>query len=47
MEVAIDVTLSQITTEREMGAAASNNLSNPTHKRKVLRMDHGSAGDGS
>jgi len=47
MEMEKDVTMSETTAEIEMGAATSNDWSNPTQLRQVIRVDHGSAGDGS
>ena len=46
-EVEEDVTMSETTAEIEIGAAASNDSSNPARLRQVVRVDHGSAGDGS
>jgi len=47
MEMEKDMTMSETTAEIEMGAAASNYWSKPTKLRQVIRVDHGSAEDGS
>jgi len=47
MEMEKDMTMSETTAEIEMGAATSNDQSNPTQLRQVIHVDHGSAGAGS
>jgi hypothetical protein len=42
-----DMTLSETPAEIEMGAAASNDVSNPPQLHQVIRVEHGSARDGS
>jgi len=46
-EVERDVTMSETTAEIKMGAATSNDYSNPAQLGQVLCVDHGSAGDRS